>query len=166
MPQPQRPIILHPAVALICSTLGALIYSAWITFRFSGEKLTGLYIYVVPIVIPFIAFLLDRVGRVRQSSALALTLDAAVVLTAMWRVIGDVPFVSGHALFLSYALLSTGENKIVQITAGLVLLQVIYLKYVVWHDWVTPTTGILLGLLASLVRHRFALKTAANLTTA
>lgn len=31
------------------------------------------------------------------------------------------------------------------------MLEVIYLKYFVWHDWVTPTSGIILGSFAALI---------------
>jgi hypothetical protein len=79
--------------------------------------------------------------------------DGLVVLTAMWRVFGDVPYVSGHALFLTYALLST-RSRVALFAAALVMIEVLYLKFVVWHDWVTPTTGMVLGSVAALVVRR------------
>ncbi|MCA1630416.1 MAG: hypothetical protein LC785_11730 [Acidobacteria bacterium] len=77
-------------------------------------------------------------------------MDLLVVGTAMWRVFGNVPYVSGHALFLAYALLSS-RSRVSQVTAGLVMVEVVYLKYFVWHDWVTATTGIILGSVAALI---------------
>jgi hypothetical protein len=107
----------------------------------------------VPIVVPFVSFLLDRIERFREASFLELVVDAAVVVTAMMRVIGDVPFVSGHALFLSYALLRPG-SVVTRATAGLVLVEVIYLKLFVWHDRITPVTGIFLGVIAACIARR------------
>ena len=130
--------------------MAAGLYALYATLRFSGDKLSGQYLYVVPIIIPFVSFLFERAERIRQSNLIQLAIDALVVGTAIWRVIGNVPFISGHALFLTYALLSS-RSRFTQITAAIVMLEVIYLKYVVWHDWITLTGGIVLGSLAALV---------------
>lgn len=150
MNAPSRHIIFHPAVVITCSLLGAGLYALYAMLRFSGDKLSNQYLYVVPIVIPFIAFLFDRAEGFRQSTRLRTIVDVLVVVTAMWRVFGNVPYVSGHALFLTYALLSS-RSRVAQVTAGLVMIEVAYLKYFVWHDWVTPTCGIMLGSLAATI---------------
>ena len=123
----------------------------YVTLRFPSDSLWGQYFYVTPIIVPFAAFLFDRAARHSQISAFELIVDVLVVGTAMLRVIAHVPYVSGHALFLTYALLST-RSRVAQITAAVVMLQVIYLKYIVWGDWITSTIGIGLGLLAVLAR--------------
>src|SRR5690349_11802651 len=99
----------HPVTVLLLSLAGAALYALFATWRFSGDKLSGQYVYVVPIVIPFVAFLFDRAERFPRTNISQLTIDVLVVGTAMWRVIGNVPFVSGHALFLTYALLSANS---------------------------------------------------------
>ena len=66
-----------------------------------------------------------------------------------------VPYVSGHALFLTYCAL-TSRSRVARLTAAAVMLQVIYLKYVVWHDWVSSTGGIVLGVAAAFIRRRRA----------
>lgn len=147
------PLIFHPAAVLTFSLLGAGLYALYATLRFPADKLPGQYLYVAPIVAPFVAFLFDRAERFRQSPPLGLVVDVVVVGTAVWRAVGHVPFVSGHALFLSYALLS-GRSRVTQIMAAVVLLEVIYLKYFVWHDWVTPSTGMLLGSAAAFLVRR------------
>ena len=126
----------------------------WATWRFSGDALTGQYVYVVPIVVPFVAFLFDRAREVRAARSIAFAMDALVVGTAMMRVIGNVPFVSGHALFLVYAMLRPG-SLITRITAGLVMLEVFYLKFFVWHDLITPLTGAALATFAALITRRY-----------
>jgi hypothetical protein len=149
-----KSLIYRPLPVLLVSLAGAALYVLYATLRFSGDKLSGQYIYVVPIVFPFVAFLFDRAERFGQTSIIRLTLDVLVVGMAMWRVVGNVPFISGHALFLTYALLST-KTRVARITSALVILEVIYMKYLFWHDWITPTSGIVLGTIAALIRRRF-----------
>lgn len=144
---------LRELLLLALALTGAALYAVYAAWRFAGEKLTNQYLYVVPIVAPFVAFLCDRANRRRQATVLQLTLDLLVVGTAMWRVIGNVPYISGHALFLTYCLLST-KTRVAQITAALILLETLYLKLFVWHDVVTPTSGLVLGLAAALIVRR------------
>jgi hypothetical protein len=149
-----RALIFRPVPVLIFSLAGALLYAVWITWRFPGGDLSNQYIYVVPIVVPFVAFLFDRAGDIRNPTALTYVVDVLVVALAMARAFGTVPFVSGHALFLTYAILRPG-SLVTRITAALVMLEVIYLKLFVWHDPITPLTGIALALVAVwVVRHR------------
>jgi hypothetical protein len=94
--------------------------------------------------VPMIAFMLDRVEHVREANFFRHGVDFLVFGLAVGRVVGDVPFISGHTLLLTYALLSS-QSKIVRISALLVLAQTLYLKYFVWHDFVTSNAGIVLG---------------------
>ena len=143
----QRSRLVHPIVVLILSLTGGGVYAVWASNRFTGGGLTGQYIYVVPIVVPFVAFLCDRVAEFRSAGLWIMAIDSLVVFTAMMRVIGDVPFVSGHALFLTYAILRHG-SLITRITSALVMVEVLYLKLFVWHDFVTPVGGVALALVA------------------
>jgi hypothetical protein len=142
---------LSPQTLSILALAGALCYAGWATWRFAGDARASQYLYVVPIVVPFVAFIVDRISSFRKASVLELAVDTLVVGTAMMRVIGDVPYVSGHALFLSYALLRSGSSVVTRITAGLVLVEVLYLKFFAWHDKITPVTGICLGGLSALI---------------
>ena len=144
-------------MVLFISIGGALLYAVWITWRFGGQKLENQYLYVIPIVVPFVSFLLDRAERIRSLSFVGMTVDFLVVGTSMMRVVGDVPFISGHTLFLTYAILSPA-SQVTRITASLVMLEVIYLKYFVWHDPVTSSTGIVLGIIAALITRRWGRK--------
>ena len=149
-----RSRVFHPLLVLIFSLIGALLYAACATWRFSGATLSNQYLYVVPIVVPFTAFLLDRAEQGSRAGALGLAIDTLVVVTAMMRVFGDVPYVSGHALFLTYAVLRPG-SLVTRVTAALVMLEVVYLKFFVWHDRITPLTGMALALVAALTLRRF-----------
>ena len=63
---------------------------------------------------------------------------------AVGRVVGNVPYISGHTLLLSYALVQS-RSKLVRTSAVLVLAQTLFLKYFVWKDFVTSDVGIVLG---------------------
>jgi hypothetical protein len=152
-----RSLIFHPFVVLLLSITGALLYAVWATWRFGGPNLQSQYIYVVPIIVPFLSFLLDRSERIKRASTTGLAIDFLVVGTSMMRVIGDVPYVSGHTLFLTYAILGPA-SRVTRITASLVMLEVIYLKYFVWHDLITSSTGIVLGTIAAVIARRFRRK--------
>ena len=148
-------LIFHPIVVLVLAIGAALVYAAWITWRFRGDNVGNQLIYVVPIVVPFVAFLLDRASRIGFWRVAIFVIDFVVVGTSLMRVIGNVPYVSGHSFFLTYAILGPG-SWITRITAALVMVEVIYLKYFVWHDFVTSSTGILLGTAAALLAHWFS----------
>jgi len=151
------PLIFHPVIVLLLSIGGALLYAVWVNWRFGGRNLQNQYFYVVPIVVPFLSFLLDRSERIKRVSITGLAIDLLVVGTSMMRVIGDVPYISGHTLFLSYAILGPA-SRVTRITASLVMLEVIYLKYFVWHDPITSSTGVVLGTIAAMMARRFGRK--------
>jgi hypothetical protein len=152
-----RPLIFHPFAVLLLSIGCALLYAVWVTWRFGGRNLENQYIYVVPIVVPFVSFLLDRAEQIHQPKIAWLLVDFLVVGTSMMRVVGNVPFISGHALFLAYAIIGP-VSPVTRSTAALVMLEVIYLKYFVWHDPITSSTGIVLGTIAALIARRLGSK--------
>lgn len=63
-----------------------------------------------------------------------------------------MPFVSGHALFLSYAML-TCDSLVTQLTALLVMFEVAYIKIFVWQD-MSIVTGIILGMATAMMVRR------------
>ena len=148
-PGSSRSWIFHPLVVLVFSLLGAAVCAGYVTKGFSATNLYQQTYYVVPIVIPFVAFIFDRAERFHEIHLLQFLIDALIIGLALGRVVGNVPYVSGHTLFLTYALL-TGRSRVLLVTAGMVMLHAVYLKYIVWHDWVTSTAGIVLGTLAAL----------------
>lgn len=148
-----RRLIFHPFVVLLISISGALAYAGLITWRFGERNLENQYVYVVPIIVPFVSFLLDRAEQIHRFRLAGVAIDFLVVGTAMMRVIGNVPFVSGHTLFLTYAIVGPA-SRVTRITASLVMVEVIYLKYFVWHDPITSTVGIVLGTIAALLARR------------
>jgi hypothetical protein len=142
--------IYHPATGLIGSALAVIGYAAVMRWRFPGGDLSNHFIYVLPIIVPFISFLFDRARRISDVSWFEFLIDAAVVTVSIMRMLGQVPYISGHALFLSYAIARPG-SRLTRVMAALVMLQVLYLKLFVWHDMITPATGTALGLAAAMI---------------
>jgi len=105
---------------------------------------TATFQYFVPLMVPMIAFMLERVEHVREANFFQHGVDYLVFGLAVGRVVGNVPYISGHTLLLSYALLQT-KSRLVRISSILVLAQTLCLKYFVWGDFVTSNVGIALG---------------------
>jgi hypothetical protein len=154
----QRSFFFKPIVVLFFSFAGASLYALYMLrsagFKPSVFNFSGSFFYVVPIIVPFVAFLFDRAEHLAQSRVIKHIIDILVVAAAIGRVVANLPFISGHTLFLTYALFCS-RSRLVKISAAVVMLQVLYLKYIVWHDWVTSTSGIVFGLLAAYIANRF-----------
>ena len=150
-----RSLTFHPLVVLTASLAGALAYAAWAMSRFDGNTLSSQYLYIVPIVVPFVAFLFDRGAEIRTAGFAVLAIDALVIATSILRARGYVPLISGHALFLIYAVLRPG-SLVTRITAAIVMVETMYLKFFVWHDFVTPVGGTVLALIAVAVVRRLS----------
>jgi len=146
--------IFKPWGSLLVSLLGAAMCAAYLlrslNIRSHAFEFSSPFMYVVPIVVPFVAFLLDRLEKLDERRNPQRLVDAIVVLTAMGRVFGNVPFVSGHTLFLTYCIL-TSRSTVARLAALVVMAQTVYLKYFMWHDFVTSTAGIVLGCIAALI---------------
>ena len=126
------------------------IYAATMQWRFAGGDLRRHFMYVLPIIVPFVAFLFDRGARFRTARWPEWLTDLTVIAVSILRALGAIPLISGHALFLTYAIARPG-SRLTKITALVVMLQVLYLKIFVWNDPVTPLTGIAAGLTAALI---------------
>jgi hypothetical protein len=138
-----RPIIFHPITVLLVSCIMALIYSLAIIHLYQGEIRSFLLMYFMPIVIPFIAFLFERVEKRKTLAGRSWIMDGLVIGLSLLRTIIPIPLISGHALFLSYSLLTT-KSWITGITAVFVLIEVAYIKVFILHD-VTLAGGMILG---------------------
>ncbi|HOG79720.1 MAG TPA: hypothetical protein PK454_08190 [Anaerolineaceae bacterium] len=138
--------LLHPITVLaigLFATAAVLIF--W-RAAFGGWSKIWLF-YQVPLIIPLIAFCADRIERMRKIPPVGWGWDGGVIILALLRAVVLIPGYSGHALFLAYSLFSS-QSWVARITAGLVLVEVAYLKIFVWQDK-TIIGGILLALAAS-----------------
>jgi hypothetical protein len=149
-----RKQIFRPRIVLLCSLAGAGLVGLWLlrqpSVRASVFDPSCTFQYFVPLMVPMIAFMFERVEHVREANFFQHGLDFLVFGLAVGRVVGDVPFISGHTLLLSYALVCS-RSRIVRISAILVLVQTLYLKYFLWHDFVTSNVGIVLGCALALL---------------
>jgi hypothetical protein len=123
----------RPAIMLGLALAAAALFCGWIILRFEGEKQWYYLYYFAPISVPFVCFLLERADTLRNKTAWPYLIDLPVLVLSLIRAFYPLPFISGHAYFLSYALLTT-RNWPARLTAALVLLEVIILKVFVWHD--------------------------------
>ena len=146
-------IRVRPLVVLGVSLLAALLFAGVVVLAFEGETEWYLLYYFVPIGVPFVAHVLERSEHWPTLTFRQQLVEEIVVGLSLLRAIFLVPLISGHALFLTYALLST-SSTLVRVIAGLVMLEVIYLKVFVWHD-PTIVGGTLLGILATIAYRRF-----------
>jgi len=138
-------ILFHPLATLLFALIAALALAFVVSLAFDGQRETAILAYSVPIAIPFVAYLFDRAQRWRE---VRWFIDVAVVLLALSRAFVPVPFISGHALFLTYSLLTT-RTSIARLSTLLMLVYVVYLKAFMWQD-VTLVGGLVLGTAASL----------------
>ena len=140
----------RPLVITLLGLAGSASWAIYAILRFPPDKAALNLVYFVPIVFPFVTLLLERARSVRETPSWSSVPDSIVLVLAMWRVIGDVPLLSGHALFLSYAVL-TCRTHITRFAAILVLLETVWLKLIVWHEPASLGSGVALGLCFALV---------------
>src|SRR5690349_11762015 len=119
-----RSLVFHPIFVLFVSLTAAMLFASYAIWRYEGEWRDLLLYYFAPIGVPFVAYLFDRAERWRE---VVWFIDIPVVILALLRSAYPIPIVSGHSLFLTYALFTT-RSWVARLTAALILIEVIYLK--------------------------------------
>ena len=146
--------VFQPRLVLLCSLTGAALVGLYLLrhehVRENVLDPAGAFQYFVPLMVPCFAFIIERVQHVRKANFFQHGVDFLVFGLAVGRVVGNVPYVSGHTLLLSYMLVSS-RSKLVRIASILVLGQTLFLKYYVWGDFVTSNVGIVLGCTLALI---------------
>lgn len=153
-PRPQHTIF-QPTLVLLCALTGAALVGLWLLrseqVRANVLDPAGTFQYFVPLMVPFFAFVLERVEHVRKGNFFQHGVDLLVFVLAVGRVTGhNVLYISGHTLLLSYMLVSS-QSKIVRIASVIVLAQTLLLKYYVWGDFVTSNVGLVVGCALALI---------------
>ena len=143
-------IFFRPLIVLGVSLVAALLFSLLVIICFDGDARLYLLGYFMPVGIPFVACIFDRVEGWRSLHPVQRAVDLFVLALSLVRVAIPVPLVSGHALFLTHALLSS-RSWVVRGTAAAVLLEVGYLKIFLFHDDITLVGGIILGCITALI---------------
>jgi hypothetical protein len=138
--------VFHPTAvgaAAIFLTLAAIGVVVW---SFNGEREIFYLYYNVPLVFPFVCYLFDRAERRHQFSRTQWILEVVVIGLALSRAFFPTPFISGHALFLSYSALSS-RAWLAKISAVAIFLEVIWVKTFLLFDPVTPGGGLFVAIL-------------------
>jgi hypothetical protein len=133
------PLLQHlsqPSATLFTASTATLLYALWIIRQHEGWREWWLLYYFAPITFPFVCFLIERADMLhtRTTPRWPWLVDIPVLAISITRAFYALPFISGHAFFLSYALLTT-RTKPARISAALVLVEVACLKIFLWHDW-------------------------------
>ena len=113
--------------------------------------------YQLPV---FIVFGLFGVDRYRHRSRVARgqwLLDGSVALLSASRTVMWFLPLSGHALFLTYAI-GTSTSKMVRAIALLVMIEAVVIKHFWLHDDLTPWVGMVVGITMVLI-YRYAGRT-------
>lgn len=147
--------IFHPMTVLTTAVFATAVFALLVYIIFDGDRRLYVLYYSAPIGIPFVCFVFDRAERYKTTPTALWVVDVAVLLPALTRALVPIPLISGHALFLSFALL-TSRSKVARLTASLIMLQVAFMKIFLWHD-VTIVGGVLLGGFAALIYRRLGL---------
>ena len=147
--------VFQPHLVLVCSlTCAALIGLYLLSYEHVRKNVldpAGTFQYFVPLMVPCFAFMIERVEHVRKASFFQNGIDFLVFGLAVGRVTGgQVLYISGHTLLLSYMLVGS-KSKIVRIAAILVLGQTLFLKFYVWGDFMTSNVGMVLGCALALI---------------
>lgn len=128
-------IVANPGVVYAISLIGASIFTLLMLPlpRFAGERRWYLFAYHAPIVAVFISYFFDRVKYRAEIRPWQWGIEVIVVALALIRAVFSIPYISGHALFLSYLLVTT-PLRLVWWLAILVFAEVIYIKVAVLND--------------------------------
>jgi hypothetical protein len=146
-------LLFHPFVAPATSLLATLLFAILIILRYDGETRYYLLYYTVPLTVPFIAYIFDRLKNWNTIQNTQWVMDIFILVVSLMRMFIAVPFISGHALLLTYVFFST-QGLLARVTAALILLEVFYIKIFLWNDF-TFFGGALVGMLAALFFCRF-----------
>jgi hypothetical protein len=144
-----RKIVFHPLTGLGVALVAAVLVALLLGVRLQGPARWFAIFYVVPVGVPFVMYGFDRAARWREIRPIQWAIDLLVLLLSLSRAFTTaIPLISGHALFLTYALL-TSRSWVMRVVTILVLLQVAYLKLFVVRD-LTLFGGLVVGLVAGV----------------
>jgi hypothetical protein len=137
------------AVVLTVSLVAAMSFV--IAVMLMPRPLWGLdvlVLYQAPVIAAFTAFALERIKNYQDTSRRQWIMDSIVVAVAATRALIQLPMISGHAMFLTYAALTT-EPGVARWLAAILLVEVVFVKVAYLNDstWIG---GIIVGGLAAL----------------
>jgi hypothetical protein len=126
--------------------LGAFASIMDIIFHLPGEA-AYVFFYFFPVFVAFFLFVFDRLQYRKDYLWPQWGIDGIVVLLSVLRMFFEIPVISGHAYFLTFAFV-TIRSLSSRVFLLLVWLQVMYLKIAVLHD-ATFLGGVIAGLVSA-----------------
>ncbi len=137
----------NPGFRLLTAFFLAYI-ACWLTIEFQIDtQIKFVFSYFFPVYVAFFVYFFDRLEIVTDTKWYCGVIDVLILFFSILRVFYKVPYVSGHALFLSFALFSVSRPSN-RVLIFIVWLQVLLLKLFLWHD-ITFYGGLLLGGIAA-----------------
>ena len=139
----------HPGLKLLTCMLAAYI-GCWLIIDFNIEqRIDFVFSYFFPVFVVFFLYFFDRLEFRQEYRWYGFGIDILVLFISMLRMVYKVPYISGHALFLSFALFTVKRNS-TRVLTFMVWLQVLLLKVFLWHD-ITFWGGLVVGGFAALL---------------
>lgn len=129
--------------------------TGYILWRYDGQPRSYRLSYFLPATVMGVLFFFDRLPRASWLGWGILGVDLTIAAAAFYRVFEPVFFYSGHAMFMTYAML-TVRSRTAFVLALIILLQTIWLKLVVWPFDLSLPGGLLIGSIMGL-GHRLVL---------
>lgn len=131
--------VTRPVAALAVAALFAALVATCLRIAWNPPVAT--YVQYVPIAAVFASFFWDRLcPRISRSLRHAMYDFVAVALSLMRVFVPPLPFVSGHALFASYAAL-TAQRWPLRAIALVALAEVVYTKLFASGGWPSMVGG-------------------------
>ena len=141
-------------LALATAATVAFVLLLFNSPRFAGPGRLILLYYHAPIGFAFVVYALDRLERRAAIAGRQWLVEAPVVALALSRTVAPLPFLSGHALFLTYVIAAPGR-ALARWAGALLFVDVIVFKVFLLHD-ATLIGGALIGLIAAVIVWRGA----------
>lgn len=146
-------VVFQPMVGFVVLLGGAVGLAVMKILQAGGFDRSYYVYYYIPMLAPFAAYAADRFRQRGRLRVFHWGLDVAVLALSVVRAFRPwPPFISGHALFLTYVLM-TARGWTARLAAGVVMLEVIYLKLFAWHD-ATLFGGMAAGLVCGYLFRR------------
>lgn len=139
----------HPSLKVLTAMLAAYV-ACWLIIDFNIDtQIQFVFSYFYPVFVVFFLYIFDRLQFFSESNRIAYIIDVVVLFFSILRMVYKVPYISGHALFLSFALFTMSSHS-TRVMVFIVWMQVLLLKLFLWHD-VTFYGGLVAGGIAAVL---------------
>ena len=150
-----RRVVFQPMNVFVVLLGGAVGLAVMKILQAGGFDRSYYVYYYIPMLAPFGAYAADRFRQRQRMRSFHWVVDLVVLVISVMRAFRPFPpFISGHAFFLTYVIMAT-QSWTARLAAGVIMLEVIYLKLFAWHD-ATLFGGIAAGLVCGYLFRRIS----------